>query len=77
MAFALRVAISLSTAIGHLHQRGVIHKDIKPANVLVNSVTGQASQFLLESFEACRASVRRLIRDGTTTSNLEKGAFPG
>src|SRR4029077_5482530 len=26
MAFALRVAISLSTAIGHLHQRGLIHK---------------------------------------------------
>jgi serine/threonine protein kinase len=37
-----RLAISLSTAIGHLHQRGVIHKDIKPANVLVNSVTGNA-----------------------------------
>jgi len=41
MAFALRVAISLSAAIGHLHQRGLIHKDVKPANVLVNSVTGQ------------------------------------
>ena len=41
IAFSLRLAISLSTAIGHLHQRGVIHKDIKPANVLVNSVTGQ------------------------------------
>ena len=41
VAFSLRLAISLSTAIGHLHQRGVIHKDIKPANVLVNSVTGQ------------------------------------
>jgi serine/threonine protein kinase len=37
----LRVAIGLSTAIGHLHQRGIIHKDIKPANVLVNLVTGQ------------------------------------
>jgi hypothetical protein len=41
LAFWLRLAISLSTAIGHLHQRGIIHKDIKPANVLVNSVTGQ------------------------------------
>ena len=41
VAFSLRLAISLSTAIGHLHQRGVIHKDIKPANVLVNSVTGR------------------------------------
>jgi PAS domain S-box-containing protein len=41
IAFPMRVAISLSTAIGHLHQRGLIHKDIKPANVLVNSATGQ------------------------------------
>ncbi|HEY4780885.1 MAG TPA: protein kinase, partial [Chthoniobacterales bacterium] len=41
VAFSLRLAISLSTAIGHLHQRGVIHKDIKPANILVNSATGQ------------------------------------
>jgi len=41
VALSLRLASSLSTAIGHLHQRGVIHKDIKPANVLVNSDTGQ------------------------------------
>jgi serine/threonine protein kinase len=41
VAFSLRLAISLSTAIGHLHQRGVIHKDIKPAHVLVNCDTGQ------------------------------------
>jgi PAS domain S-box-containing protein len=41
VALSLRLASSLSTAIGHLHQRSVIHKDIKPANVLVNSDTGQ------------------------------------
>jgi hypothetical protein len=28
LEFLLRLAISLSTAIGHLHQRGIIHKDI-------------------------------------------------
>ena len=41
LAFSLRLAVSLSRAIDHLHQRDLIHKDIKPANVLVNSVTGQ------------------------------------
>jgi PAS domain S-box-containing protein len=39
--FCLRVAIGLANAIGHLHQRGLIHKDLKPSNVLVNSATGQ------------------------------------
>ena len=41
VAFSLRLAVSLSTAIGQLHQRGVIHKDLKPSNVLLNPVTGQ------------------------------------
>jgi serine/threonine protein kinase len=37
LAFHLRLAIGLSDAIEQLHQRGIIHKDIKPANILVNS----------------------------------------
>src|ERR1700726_5007489 len=41
LAFSLGLAASLSTAISHLHQRGIIHKDIKPAHVLVNTATGQ------------------------------------
>jgi len=41
LAFSLLVAIGLATAIDRLHQHGIIHKDIKPANVLVNSATGQ------------------------------------
>ena len=41
LAFSLRVAVGLSGVIDRLHQRGIIHKDIKPANVLVDSVSGR------------------------------------
>ena len=36
----LRFAVGLAAALGKLHQQGLIHKDIKPANILVNSATG-------------------------------------
>src|ERR1700747_1179208 len=38
----LRIAVSVATVLGKLHQRGLIHKDIKPANILINSATGAA-----------------------------------
>jgi hypothetical protein len=37
----LRVAIGLSAALSRVHQNGLIHKDIKPANALVNPTTGR------------------------------------
>jgi PAS domain S-box-containing protein len=37
----LRLAVALSAALGRLHERGLVHKDIKPRNVLVNSASGQ------------------------------------
>ena len=37
----LRLAIALSAALGRLHERGLNHKDLKPANVLVNPATDQ------------------------------------
>src|ERR1700747_10641 len=36
----LRFAIGLSAALRQLHERGLSHKDIKPANALVDSATG-------------------------------------
>jgi serine/threonine protein kinase len=36
----LRLAVSVSAAVGRLHAQGLIHKDINPANVLVSAATG-------------------------------------
>ena len=34
----LRLAIAMTAALGKVHQRGLVHKDLKPPNVFVNSV---------------------------------------
>src|SRR5258708_9697026 len=36
MNLFLRLAIDISVAVGRLHRRGLLHKDIKPANIMVN-----------------------------------------
>jgi serine/threonine protein kinase len=36
----LRLAIQIVAALGKVHQRGLMHKDIKPANFLVNRTNG-------------------------------------
>src|SRR5215813_11613631 len=37
----LRLAVSLAAALNGMHKRNLIHKDVKPANVLVDPRTGQ------------------------------------
>jgi PAS domain S-box-containing protein len=36
----LRIAVDVAASLGKVHQRGLIHKDIKPANILVNAASG-------------------------------------
>ena len=37
----LRLAVGVAAALGKVHQRGLIHKDIKPANILVDTASGE------------------------------------
>jgi PAS domain S-box-containing protein len=41
MTFFLRLAVGLSAALSGLHKKELIHKDLKPPNVLVGSAPGQ------------------------------------
>jgi predicted ATPase len=36
----LRIAVPLAAVIGRMHARGLIHKDLKPANILVDTASG-------------------------------------
>ena len=38
----LRVAIGVAVALGRIHSRGLIHRDVNPAKILVNPATGRA-----------------------------------
>src|SRR5262249_11601143 len=37
----LRLAIAIAGAVGNVHKRGFVHKDVKPANILVNCPDGR------------------------------------
>ncbi|MFJ6796292.1 serine/threonine-protein kinase [Streptomyces sp. NPDC091268] len=61
-----RVGLALAGALGAAHERGVLHRDVKPANVLLEAGTGRV---VLTDFGIARLA-------GTTTIS-EAGAFVG
>ncbi|MEB3337100.1 MAG: AAA family ATPase [Leptolyngbyaceae bacterium] len=58
----LAIAIQLTETLGQIHQQQVIHKNVKTANVLFNSLTGQVK---LVDFSLAT----RLSRESQTVSN--------
>ncbi len=58
----LRVAVGLAAALAKLHQRGLIHKDIKPANILVELSQRRG---LVNRLRHCFASAARTPAGGT------------
>ena len=57
-ADCLQIALSLTSALGHLHRHGLVHRDVKPANVIfVNGQPKLADIGLVAEVHAARSYV--------------------
>ena len=68
----LELFVSVCMAVQHAHQKGIIHRDIKPGNVLVTEVDGRPTPKVID-FGVAKATETRL----TDMSFADFGAIVG
>lgn len=61
----INVAQQLSTILGDIHKFGVIHKDIKPSNIMIDKETGQVK--IIDFSISTQSSVEHEMTDITNT----------
>ncbi len=62
----LRIFVEVCRAIHHAHQKGIIHRDVKPSNVLVVSLEGRAVPKVID-FGIAKATQEPLTEHGDLT----------
>lgn len=60
-AFALRILEQITSSVAHLHQKGIIHRDLKSGNI---KITAEGTAKLLDFGIAKAAYTPRLTREG-------------
>jgi serine/threonine-protein kinase len=63
---AAAVAADVAEALYHAHQRGIVHRDVKPANILVDRRSGRARLIDFGIAHSLEVGSHDLTRTGTT-----------
>jgi serine/threonine-protein kinase len=63
---AARLGVEVADALYHAHQRGIVHRDVKPANILVEAGSGRARLIDFGIAHSLELAAESLTRTGTT-----------
>ena len=70
----LRLFVRVCEGVQHAHQKGVIHRDLKPGNILVTEVDGQPLPKIID-FGIATAASRSLVA-GEALGEMERAGTP-
>ena len=67
---AIEIIVAVADALDYAHKRGLLHRDVKPANILLTEFGGDNQRILLADF-----GIARLLDDisGLTATNMTVG----
>ena len=68
---AMRITTAVASALDHAHQKGLLHRDVKPANIVVTDLDADEPNVYLADFGIARQpSARPNVRPSGTSCRL-------